>query len=174
MCGVHWWQDPQKGRMRWVRQIYGKDICSSRVFAPEICPFHSKKFPTNRFEQLKDFIKKYVIAPAAIAVIENGLPFAVAAGRSYADVLTAIGAQLKDEWTYKMSIHGWPKTGYWKRTYRLYVLKVMGNAEACFIVTWTNSYGHGLPAPEQEFSFVEKQIHEFVNSSYERGEKLTN
>ena len=76
VCGVDWWQgnDPDKvgGRMKWIRQIYDNDqLCPSRVFAPEICPFHSQRFPTKRLEKLKGFIKDRVIVPAARAVIEN-------------------------------------------------------------------------------------------------------
>ena len=49
VCGVKWWQDlapkPIGGRMSWVRRIYGKkDMCPSKVFALELCPFHSKQW----------------------------------------------------------------------------------------------------------------------------------
>ena len=169
VCGVDWWQGNDKdkvgGRMEWIRQIYGKNqLCPSRVFAPEICPFHSKSFPTDDFQKLKSFINKRVIAPTVMAVIENNLPFAVAVGKSYANVLTALGAQMMKEWSYKSPIEGWPSTGFWKRTYQLYSINVPNCQSAYIIVTWAKE-AYGLPAPEtgeNGFGRVEKQIYDFV------------
>ena len=168
VCGVDWWQgsDPRTvgGRMKWVRQIYGKDqLCPSRIFAPEICPFHSKSFPTNGFQELTSFISEHVIVPTVMAVVENNLPFAVAIGKAYAKVLTKLGAHMKKEWSYKSPIEGWPSTGFWKRTYQLYSINVPNCRSVYIIVTWARAYG--LPAPEEAFRSIEKQILEFIKSN---------
>ena len=167
VCGVDWWQgnDPGKvgGRMKWVRQIYGKDqLCPSRVFAPEICPFHSQRFPTNRLDKLKSFIKDHVIVPAARAVIENGLPFAVAVGKPYAEVLTALGARQEGEWSPKMPMKGWPKNQKGKlvnRTYRLYAFDTEEVGCARFLVTCAPG---GNNPPRAEFASVEAEIRQHV------------
>lgn len=78
VCGVKWWQglDPKSigGRMSWVRRIYDKaDMCPSKVFALELCPFHSKRwgFDLEENQVLKDFINEHVIEPAIVATVEN-------------------------------------------------------------------------------------------------------
>ena len=163
VCGVDWWQgsnpDTVGGRMKWVRQIYGNDqLCPSRVFAPEICPFHSPRFPTSRLERLIGFIKERVIVPAARAVIENGLPFAVAVGKSYAEVLTALGARQEKEWSPKTPMKGWPKNqdgNPVNRTYGLYSFDIDGVGCARFLVTYAPG---GNNPPRAEFAPVEAEI----------------
>lgn len=167
VCGVDWWQgsDPDTvgGRMKWVRQIYGEDqLCPSRVFAPEICPFHSPKFPTSRLERLIGFIKERVIVPAARAVIENELPFAVAVGKSYAEVLTALGARQEKEWSSKTPMKGWPKNQSGSpvnRTYGLYSFDVDGVGCARFLVTYAPD---GNNPPRADFAPVEAVIRQYA------------
>ena len=115
VCGVKWWQDlapkPIGGRMSWVRRIYGKkDMCPSKVFALELCPFHSKQweFDFTGDKNLKDFIYEHVIEPAVTATIENELPFAIAVGASVRDILSYIEAIEEEEskkWTCKRYNH---------------------------------------------------------------------
>ena len=115
VCGVKWWQDiapkPIGGRMSWVRRIYDKpSMCPSRVFALELCPFHSKQWEINFADnkELKDFICEYVIKPAVVATIENNLPFAIAVGVSTRDILSNIGATEEEEskkWSCKSHNH---------------------------------------------------------------------
>ena len=163
VCGVNWWQgnDPEKvgGRMSWVRQIYDNaELCPSRVFAPEICPFHSPKFPTSGLRNLTDFIREHVIVPAAMAVIENGLPFAVSVGKSYVNVLANIGAQLEEAWSSSTTMKGWPRKDNGdckKRTYKLYSLHVDGVGCAKFLVTYAQG---GNNPPSDEFKPVEAFI----------------
>ena len=167
VCGVDWWQgnNPEKvtGRMTWVRQIYGNDeLCPSRVFAPEICPFHSPKFPTNGLQKLTGFIGEHVIVPAAVAVIENDLPFAVAVGKSYVNVLTNIGAQLENAWSSSAPVNEWPKKNngdYKKRTYKLYSLTVDCVGCARFLVTYAQG---GNNPPCGEFKPVEAAIRRYI------------
>ena len=167
VCGVEWWQgnDPENvgGRMKWVRQVYGnKHLCPSRVFAPEICPFHSPKFPTNGLRNLTTFIKDHVIVPASRAVIENELPFAIAVGAPYAKVLSTLGAHLENEWTFTTTVAAWPKKKngeHIHRTYKLYTLNIEDIGCARFLVTYAP--GGNIP-PRQEFKSVETVIRKYV------------
>ena len=167
VCGVNWWQGNNSakvgGRMSWVRQIYGNaELCPSRVFAPEICPFHSPKFPTSRLQNLTDFIREHVIDPAAMAVIENSLPFAVAVGKSYVNVLSNMGAQLEDEWSSSRPMRGWPKNDNGdckKRTYKLYSVNVDRVGCAKFLVTYAQG---GNNPPSEEFKPVETAIRQDI------------
>ncbi len=149
--------------MKWVRQIYGNDqLCPSRVFAPEICPFHSARFPTNRLGNLKEFIKDHVIIPAARAVFENGLPFAVAVGKPYAEALTALGARLEREWSPKTPMKGWPKNhkgDLVNRTYGLFSFDADGVGCARFLVTCAPG---GNNPPRADFALVEAAIRQFA------------
>jgi len=183
VCGVDWWQgsDPNSvgGTMKWVRQIYGNDqLCPSRVFAPEICPFHSKGFPTNKFKSLTAFIAEHVIIPTITAVNENKLPFAVALGASYNNVLETlmarkngqIGVEKENDWSYAKSKFSknapcsiWPSDNgkYKTRNYRLY--KVLSDGvKARILVTWTQG---NLSAPADHFSDVEKVIRDYVRNN---------
>ena len=171
VSGVAWWQgnDPEKvgGRMKWVRQIYDKaTLCPSRVFAPEICPFHSKRFPTNRLGNLSEFVKNRVIIPAARAVIENRLPFAIAVGKSYAEVLSKLGAHLEKTWLCDSSTKGWPvnkKNGKpVNRTYELYTFNIEDVGEARFLVTYAQGRNS---APSNKFASVEASIRALARSS---------
>ena len=165
VCGVDWWQGDNPncvaGRMKWVRQIYGnEELSPSKVFATEICPFHSKAFSTDNLGKLISFIKDRVIVPTVMAVVENKLPFAVAVGRSYANVLDVLGT-LKKEWDYRSPMTDWPRVGFWQRTYRLYSIDISSGKSAYILVTWARAYG--LPAPGNEFTAVERRIRDYVN-----------
>ena len=98
VCGVAWWQGvwhqgkgQSSGTMGWLCQVYGEQIDPRRVFALEICPYHSKKWDTIRMpsqeNMLSEFIRDNVIIPAAMAVTENKLRFATAIGKSIVNLL---------------------------------------------------------------------------------------
>ena len=169
VCGVGWWQgnDPAVvgGRMKWIKQIYNKDITPESVFALELCPYHSVGFGGLRHGVAYNgvvlpFIKKHVIKPAATAVVEGKLPFALAVGKCVADVLDNVGAALVKEWSYKEPIDGWPRNSggeLTKRTYRRYIVEAHDGQKANIIVTWLKS-NRGIPAPGREFDCVERLI----------------
>ena len=176
VCGVNWWQGYDKKliekkyrkkccqnrdkRMPWLRQIYNKDISPAKVFALELCPFHSKEFSFKQADKdLLKFIPDHVIIPAATAVVENGLPFAVAVGKTTADVLEkGMGILPKKEWSCETQPKDWPTNDGRKRKYRLYDVKVQNDRIAHFVVTWVN---RGIPSPEQRFADFEKRIHDY-------------
>ena len=181
VCGVKWWQDlapkPIGGRMSWVRRIYDKtDMCPSRVFALELCPFHSKQWEFDFAEDnnLKDFICEHVIEPAVTATIENDLPFAIAVGASVRDILSYVGAVEEDEsknWSCKSKHHQrklndeelreiWPhpKGKHIVRNYRLY--RVHGaKGTARMLITWAAG---GNTCPQADFRNLERHIRQYV------------
>ena len=181
VCGVKWWQDlapkPIGGRMSWVRRIYDQpDMCPSRVFALELCPFHSKQWEYDFADdkKLKAFICEHVIEPAVTATIENHLPFAVAIGASVRDVLSYIDAVEEDEskkWSCKSHNHQrklndeklseiWPhpKGKHIVRNYRLY--RVRGEKGiARILVTWAAG---GNTCPQADFNGLEQLIRQYV------------
>ncbi len=168
--GVLWWME---NRMPWLRQIYQKPgLQPERVFALELCPYHSREFRfrgrREGLNTLGQFITKHVINPAAKAVEENNLKFAVAVGKQpMVSILSQIGARCIKEWSYRDNIEGWPTCGFRNRTYRLYGVEVPNGQVAYIIVTWAQAYGLGLPAPEIGecgFKAVEKQIYNFVDN----------
>ena len=100
VCGVKWWQgdDPKRvgGRMGWIRRIYGNEnLCPSKVFALELCPYHSKKFKADAKSGLKEFIRDRVVLPAVRAVVESKLPFAIAVGATFRAIFDNAGSDLE-------------------------------------------------------------------------------
>lgn len=181
VCGVRWWQDlapkPIGGRMSWVRRIYDKaNMCPSKVFALELCPFHSRQwdFKLVNDKKLKNFIYEHVIGPAVVATIENNLPFAIAVGASVRDILSYIGATEEEEskkWTCKSHNHRrklhdeklrdvWPHPNgkLIVRNYRLFRIKC-DKGTARILVTWAAG---GNKCPQTDFNGVEQRIRQYV------------
>lgn len=174
VCGVDWWQGysddkielksrpPRKKdqRLPWLSRIYGKKILPERVFALELCPYHSKGFQLkikNREYKaaLAKFISMHVIKPAAKAMVENGLTFAVAVGAPNAYILKQIGARLIKTWRVIMGKDKNGKDNY--RVYERYAVNADDGKEVDIVVTWQR-INQGVPAPGRQFAEVEKQI----------------
>lgn len=181
VCGVKWWQDleprPIGGRMSWVRRIYDKpDMCPSKVFALELCPFHSKRWGFDLAENkvLKDFINEHVIEPAIVATVENELPFAIAVGAAIRDVLVYAGAKKEKEWVCESKdrqrkltddmLDIWPR---WEdgrfivRCYQLYFINREGKS-ARVLVTWAAG---GNTCPQEGFKDVEESVRQYVRTN---------
>lgn len=174
VCGVSWWQgnDPDSvgGRMNWVRRIYGNNnICPSRVFALELCPYHSKKWNLDLNDvDIKDFIINNVFIPAFTAVHENKLPYAIAVGRSIDLLLNDPHVQNElnfhhlSSWTDKRNEENnssleWPrnKDGYSiNRTFNLYTFNLFGS-KVNILVTYAPG---GNTTPAISFSQIEDDI----------------
>ena len=168
VCGVDWWQGIDSsqvgGRVAWLRRIYNKnDMCPSRVFAVELCPFHSRRFTIRKIDNyLVSFIKEHVIDPASVAVQENELLFAVGVGKKVAMVLEKIGARMEHEWSYRNQIPGWPLNRQREptvRIYRLYALTGNNGREVRYLITWAQANSNPPPAPH--FAIVEEAIRRF-------------
>ena len=182
LCGVEWWQgkNPKRvggKRMPWLSRIYqNPGLVPERVFALELCPYHSRTFSFRTQdkkdkETLSSFINQHVIVPAVTAVVENNLPFAVAIGRTLADILDSGLGSLCKEWSYKSPIEGWPLNDGLQRTYRLYDVKAQDGQLGRVIVTWAVN-NRGIPAPGVSFATVEKMIHGIAFSKQHPEEML--
>jgi hypothetical protein len=177
VCGVRWWQgtNPNSigGRMSWVRRIYGNNnICPSRVFALELCPYHSKKWNLAlNNDQMKDFIINNVFIPAFTAVYENKLPYAIAIGRSIDLLLNDPYVQNKlkfhhlASWTEKNNNNiEWPCNKDSKpinRTFNLYTFNLFGS-NVNILVTYAPG---GNTTPAISFSQIEDNIRTYVNEN---------
>lgn len=177
VCGVDWWQGYDKNmierrlpgggkfpgrrrpnqRMPWINRIYRRNISLSKVFALELCPYHSKgfgfdngKIDSATKKVLVELITEHVIQPAATAVVENvKVQFALAVGKAIADVLDEIGAKCINEWSLETQNN--------KRTYKRYVVRANDGRDASIIVTWMK-YNQGIPAPVRDCEGLERQI----------------
>ena len=179
VCGVKWWQgnNPKRiggKRIPWLRRIYQTNVEPEKIFALELCPYHSVGFGLNNRDgiakkTLWDFIAERVIKPAATAVVESNLPFALAVGKGVADILDNVGADFVKEWSYKTPIVGWPENSSGElimRTYRRYVVEAHNGQKADIIVTWLKN-NRGIPAPGKEFDGVERLIRNDCGTSNE-------
>ena len=190
VCGVVWWQgynddaiqtELRKGRkknqrMPWIKRIYGRDnICSSKVFALEICPYHSRQW---RFAAndgcILNFVKSNVFEPAIKAVQENGLPFAVGVGREISimlDNLNNDGVRLEQKWSCVIRDGErvlsnndlndcWPRKQNGEFVIRSYRLYAMGTGR--ILVTWAPG---GNTAPKSSFNGIEEKIRNYSNDN---------
>lgn len=175
LCGVKWWQgvDPKKNggkRLAWLSRIYQDvELNPEAVFALECCPYHSFGFSFNHRDVkstsiLQKFIKEKVIIPAATAVAENKLPFAVAVGKTIADILDSVVGESSKEWSYN-SPSGWSKD-LPKRTYKLYEVHISNDRIVPIIVTWAVN-NRGVPAPGKVFGSIEKDIYDYCKDKFQ-------
>ena len=199
VCGVNWWQGYTRGietyegkdrvlieyhkdsntkcrghRIEWARRIYKNPWMSpAKVFALELCPFHSKefnaKFNVNSCrDELIGFIKKHVLDAVVKATHEGNLPFALGVGSHIGDVLQVLGAELKDRWSHEQHPDAWnwprwdhgAKRGQLRnRTYSLFTIQSTDGIQGRVLVT---SAPGGLSCPAPDFWGVEDCIREFA------------
>ena len=202
VCGVKWWQGVERGtepwkeqgkeqerekidsdskRIEWIRRIYPQNqwMSPAKVFALELCPFHSEGFrlKTYKFDDvLCRFIRKNIFEPAATAVVQYSLPFALAVGSPIASVLDNMIAGKKIMakkikcWSYKDAIEElkemeWPDNTKKKpsnRTYCLYSIKAPCGEWGKILVTWASAPGNS--APGGGFEKPEIKIRDYANS----------
>ena len=189
VCGVNWWQGytnememwEERGetrerelieyhstsnqkcrgfRIEWARRIYDNPWLSpSKVFALELCPFHSKSFRARIGNDLITFIKKNIIEAAVVATNEGNLPFVLGVGSDLRRVLQELGAEVEKEWSHGDHPHNWDwptNSGQFRnRTYSLHTVTCDNGMRGRFLVT---SARGGLTAPAPEFSAVEGHI----------------
>lgn len=204
VCGIKWWQGllkegengdedydgkprkiihSSKKRIEWMRRIYNNPwLNPARVFALELCPFHSEQFIPDVLKEdmeLLRIIQKRVLEPAVFAASQiSPLPFALAVGKPIADVIDIlIGRKVinaKEEMTISFENYqlitgfnedDWPKS--WqgkgasrmqlpkKRSYKLYSIKTQSGTESMILVTWADGTFY---APSEEFAPIEDFI----------------
>ena len=225
VCGVKWWQGLLKNekegeepysyegktktrkvihsssqRIEWMRRIYNNPwLDPAKVFALELCPYHSKNFDFDS-KKLNDgerkhvfnFIADHVIHPALMTVAERNLDFAVAIGKTTAIYLEqqlkkikggekyGIEARLEKEWwdgSDGIKEWGWPtaidqKTHVERFTYRKYCLFALKDKDgrlARFLVCAAKGPGANS-VPGKEF---EENIEKKLIREYVRTNPLT-
>lgn len=190
ICGYGWWIKNSGARVNWLKRVYGNpNLDPQKVFALELCPFHSKKweFDLDHDEKLREGIIQNTIGPALKAASQSKLPFAVAIGKPFYDIMEQIMAgclagatvKLEGEWYCKKEtqvINGTKKEvrvlsnnvmGIWPngakedtlRSYSLYNVSITDYVTARLLVTWTQS---GNSAPKEDFKDVEKAIRDSI------------
>ena len=174
VCGVSWWQgnipNIVGGRMNWVCRIYGNNnLCPSRVFALEVCPYHSNVWRLNLDDKLmKDFIVQNVFMPALTAVYENRLPYAIAVGRPIDRLLADqyVQEQLDfcclNSWN-SNNASEWPfnhENNPINRTFNLYTFNLF-DRKVNILVTYAPG---GNTTPANSFSQIEDEIREYANN----------
>ena len=206
VCGVNWWQGycnememwEERGekrereliayhaksnrrcrgyRIEWARRIYDKPWLSpGKVFALELCPFHSKNFKTKisvdvlrTNNQLISFIKKNVIDAAVVAMKEGKSPFALGVGSDLRGVLREF-ASIEIVWSHDDHPLDWDwpkhKSGtkrgqFVNRTYSLHTVTCDNGVRGQILVT---SAPGGLTTPAPEFSVIEDHIREYASN----------
>lgn len=168
VCGWEWWND----EMEWIRRVYDNaQMSSSKVFALELCPYHSKRFGVrqrSRFnKELLPFIREHVIDVAIAAVQENKLPYAVALGAEFYKIFDRLEFPY-EEWSFNKCETSctWPPNSDdnpTRRTYRLYTVTSMDGVNARILVTWAQATGN--PPPSESFKEVEKAILMYANNN---------
>lgn len=124
ICGASWWfgTDRREGRLAWLnrfyRNFYKRDIAPNKVFAPEFCPFHSRKASFGVDTLLnagipEDWFKDHVITPAAEAARAAKIPV-VGIGQMIYDFLRRLEYSPEQEWNEQSKLSGWPETTYKK------------------------------------------------------------
>lgn len=168
VCGWEWWNS----EVKWIRQAYANaQISSSKVFALELCPYHSKRFgirQRGRFnKELLPFIWEHVIDVAIAAVKDNKLPYAVALGAEFYRIFDRLGFPYK-EWSHEKCETSckWPSNSADKptqRSYRLYTATSLDGVKARILVTWAQATGN--PPPSRSFKDVEAAIFSYANNN---------
>ena len=158
--------------MNWVRRIYGNNnLCPSRVFALEVCPYHSKKWRLNLDDNLmKDFIVQNVFMPALTAVYENRLPYAIAVGRPIDRLLADKYVQKQLNFRHLTSwknngILEWPQKNQGNsinRIFNLYTFNPVDTFDTRVNILVTYAPG-GNTTPANSFSQIEDEIREYAN-----------
>ncbi len=164
--GFEWWQK----KMAWLRQVYtNPEMLSSRVFALELCPYHSKKFGLREeqrfYQELLPFIRKRVVDVAIVSILENKLPYAVAVGATFHRIFDRLQFPYV-EWSFRHCETNckWPSNFKQKptcRSYRLYTVRSLTGKQARILVVWAQAPGN--PSPTKEFGNVEREILNYAN-----------
>lgn len=84
--GFIWWAK----RENWLNRILGNKDTTLKPFSIDICPWHSKSWGKLDYQNKKliDTINENVLTPAFNAVKNSRIPFAIAIGKDFYDVLT--------------------------------------------------------------------------------------
>lgn len=87
ICGVPWWL-AGAGELDWIRQVLGDgSIKGKRLFATELCPYHSQKWGLGLNRRIVQHLLNRVFFPATVAAVGARHQMIVCRGAQIANVL---------------------------------------------------------------------------------------
>ena len=174
ICGVPWWLTKQK-ELDWIQQALGdSSIRGQRLFATELCPYHSQQcgLPSNRW--VVQHLLKRVFLPAVVAAVGARHQMIVCRGAPIASVLEKYGLKPLKEWSRKAGTPGFPDE---LARYRLYQVDGSNSTFASlnghlpqewrvYFLVYSRQ-GYSFDHPSSLFQPIEKIIRDYINYKFE-------
>jgi hypothetical protein len=176
--GVTWWKSK---RLAWFSRFLSMGNVREKMFALELCPFHSKSWNVKLSPAAINFIREKVLAPAAEILCCNGNSrLGYCFGKDWETIFDTFGFEIEAQWgvdydcaektfVYPVHIHKnveevkskWPKKDgvELNRIYKLY----KGNIEGKTLYFLCLRASGTFAAPGKDFEEVEKLIREDLN-----------
>jgi hypothetical protein len=176
--GVTWWKSK---RLAWFSRFLSMGNVREKMFALELCPFHSKSWNVKLSPAAINFIRDKVLAPAAEILCCNGNSrLGYCFGKDWETIFDTFGFEIVAQWgvdydcaektfVYPVHIHKnveevkskWPKKDgvELNRIYKLY----KGNIEGKTLYFLCLRASGTFAAPGKDFEEVEKLIREDLN-----------
>jgi hypothetical protein len=176
--GVTWWKSK---RLTWFSRFLSMGNVREKMFALELCPFHSKSWNVKLSPAAINFIRDKVLAPAAEILCCNGNSrLGYCFGKDWETIFDTFGFEIEAQWgvdydcaektfVYPVHIHKnveevkskWPKKDgvELNRIYKLY----KGNIEGKTLYFLCLRASGTFAAPGKDFEEVEKLIREDLN-----------
>ena len=94
--GVTWWESK---RLAWFARFLSVDDVRKKMFAFELCPFHSKNWNVTLDLKSIDFVKKHVLTPVASILTNNGKTrLGYCFGKDWEKIFSILGFQELAQW----------------------------------------------------------------------------
>ena len=94
--GVTWWKSK---RLAWFCRFLSGDNVREKMFAFELCPFHSKNWNVTLDLKSIDFVKKHVLTPVASILTNNGKTrLGYCFGKDWEKIFSILGFQELAQW----------------------------------------------------------------------------
>lgn len=94
--GVTWWKSK---RLNWFSSFLSVGNVRDKMFAFELCPFHSKSWNITRNPKSIDFIKQNVLTPVASILTGNGKRrLGYCFGKNWEQIFSQIGFVVVAQW----------------------------------------------------------------------------
>lgn len=173
ICGVPWWLTKQN-ELGWIQQALGDGcIKGMRLFATELCPYHSQQcgLPTNR--RMANHLLKRVFLPATVAAAGARHQLIICRGAPIARALEQYGLS-PVEWSEKAGTPGFPNP---VARYRLYSVDGTCGAfsclngqlppkwRVCFLVYSKQDYS--FAHPDGSYKAIEERIRKSIDYKFD-------
>lgn len=171
--GVTWWKSK---RLAWFSRFLSTPDVREKIFAVELCPFHSKSWNVKLSPEAIDFVKNYVLSPVAKILGSNkNVRLGYCFGKDWENIFHVFGFEKVAQWgvnypgkplAYPDGSEAiedcWPKTNSKINnkevpTNRIYTL-FRGNIDGIEVNFLCLRASGTFAAPGKEFEDAEKQI----------------